>query len=323
MRQTGSLFGTIVLVCAVWVGGAGGAEVPTVPDETQRVAEIQAQMMAGNVDDALKAAKEFLKTTKDEAAKTEAMRVVAEGSRKKGDWRGAMVAYRVLADRFDKASDDCVRFGAIADVLGISPTGVYKATAGTPPKAGTDTETPAKEPRTLSDDAALEEALASLASLRIAKLKSRCGAVRSKRTPQEVMQVFGPLAEEARQVFLLGPETPPADSREMGTMAGQRMGQLGTQAQGLLRTKLQKYQPKFNNPWSFSNVDKKDIQQAHKACKEMADAEKAFQTALAQVTGPGEWPEGDGLRVESTERSAAYLQLAEEYIVPAYRTIWY
>ncbi|HUU11832.1 MAG TPA: hypothetical protein VM431_15005 [Phycisphaerae bacterium] len=321
MRQTASIAATMLLAWAVWVSGAVGEEVLAVPDEAQRVAEIQAQMMAGNTDDALKAAKEFLKTSKDKDAKTEAMRVVAEGLRKKGDWRGAVSAYRVLAERFDKGSDDCVRFGAIGDVLATSQNGVYKVAVGTAPKTGT--ETPAKEPRTLADDAALDEALALLASFRISKLKGRCGAVRSKRSPQDVMKVFTPLAEDARQVFLLGPDTPPADAREMGTMAGQRMGQLGTQVQGALRNKLQKYQPKFNNPWSFSNVEKKDIQQTHKLCKEMADAERAFQVSLAHVTGSGEWPEGDGLRIESTERSAAYLQLAEEYIVPAYRTIWY
>lgn len=134
------------------------------------------------------------------------------------------------------------------------------------------------------------------------------------------MKVFGPAAEEARQIFLLGPDTPPDDARALGKMAGGRLAQIHSQVSGVLQKKLQGYQQKkkFENPWSFTNVEKKDVKNTNIACKDMAASEKEFQTALANVAGSGEWAEGDAFRAESAERAAAYEQLAEQYVVPAY-----
>jgi len=306
----------ILVLCAAGVMPAARAEAGAAED-AQRIAEIQAQMMAGKTDEAVEAARAFLKTAKDEDSKTEALRVIAEGLRKSGNWKGAVGAYRGLRDRFDKGSDEYVRYGAIADVLAGSPDGIYKA-------GGTVKPAPGTEVKKLSDDEGLEAALALLAKSRCAKLKVRATQLRHMRSPQDVMKVFGSAAEEARQIFLLGPDTPPDDARAVGKMAGERLAQIHRQVSATLQRKLQGYQAKqkFKNPWSFTNVEKKDIKNTNAMCKDMAASEKEFQTALAKVAGSGEWAEGDALRTESAERAAAYDQFAEEYVVPKYTTIW-
>lgn len=299
----------MMALCALPARGAavGGA------DDAQRIAEIQAQMMAGNTEKAMEAARAFLKTAKQDEAKTEARQIIAEGLRKSGNWDGATGAYRGLRDCYEKGSDEYVRYGAIADVLAGSKNGVFMGGGKTKPAAGA-------EAKKLSDDEALEAALALLAKSWCAKLKGKGTQLRRTRSPQEVVRVFGVLAEEARQIFLLGPDTPPGDARALGKTAAQRLAQIHTQVTAVLQKKLGGYQAKqkFKNPWSFTNVEKKDVKNANIMCKEMAAAEKEFQAALANVTGSGEWAEGDAHRSESTERAAAYEQLAGEFVVPPY-----
>ena len=300
-----------VLVLALCAGGAVWAAA--IPGNAQRIAEMQAEMMAGNTDEAIKAARAFLKTARDENSKTEALRVIAEGLRKSGDWRGAVGAYRGLCNRFEKASDDYVRCAAIADVLAASQNGIYKGSAKIKPAPGT-------QAKKLSDDDALDAALTLLARSRSAKLRTKGTSVRRARTPQEVMNVFRPLAEEARQVFLLCPNMPPDDARSVGTMAAQRLAQIHIQVMTVLQKKLRSYQQKMKlrEPGSFTKTQKKDVENTQQMCKEMAAAEKEFQQALAYVSGSGEWAEGDSFRIDSTERAAAYEQLAKEYVVPEY-----
>ena len=306
----------ILVLCAGVSLPAAGAELGA-SDDAQRIAEVQAQLMAGKTDEAVAAARAFLKTAKDEDSKTEALRVIAEGLRKSGNWNGAVGGYRGLRDRFDKGSDDYIRFSAIADVLAGSQNGIYKGGGTVKPPPGT-------EPKPLSDDEALDAALALLAKSRCAKLKATGTQLRRLRSPQDVMKVFRPAAEEARQIFLLGPDTPPDDARAVGKMAGERLAQIHSQVSAVLQRKLQGYQQKqkFQNPWSFTNIEKKDVQNTNIMCKDMAASEKEFQTAVANVAGSGEWAEGDALRAESAERAAAYDQLAEQYVVPKYTSIW-
>jgi len=302
-----------------------------------RVAEIQAQMTAGDLDGALKAAKALLPSIKDKAAKADVVRVIAECQRKKSDWRQAAASYQMLRDCYDKGSDDYVKAGAIAEVLKASPKGIYmvgaataeggtkdpdpaKADASKTDPAKTETVKPDEKGRTLADDQVLEQALARLAGYRATKLKSYTMQIRRKRTPQEVMKAFGPAAEEARQVFLLGPNVPAEDAHELGRVAGQRLAEIAKQIQTTLQAKLQGYaqKQKFENPWSFTNVEKKDVENIGNACKEMAAAEQQFQEALFYVSGSAEWPDADALRNASTERRAAYEQLAEQFQVPEY-----
>jgi len=309
--------------CLIMLLVAGGAvpataEEPGAMDDTQRVAEIQAQMLAGKTEEAITAAKAFLRTAKDETSKTEAMRVLAEGLRKSGNWQSAIGAYRALRDRFEKSSDEYLRCGAIADVLAGSRDGIYKG-------AGAATGAEGTEVKKVSDDEGLNAALALLAQSRCARLKSKAALLQRARTPQELLRTFGPVAEEARQIFILAADTPPDDVRAMGKTAGERLAQIHMQANTVLQKKLQDYQQtgKFRRPWSFTNIEKKDIKDTNLMCKDMAAAEREFQTALASVAGSGEWAEGAALRTESTERAAAYEQLAKEFVVPAYEIIFY
>lgn len=300
-----------VLVLALCAGGAVWAAA--IFGDAQRIAEMQAELMAGNTDEAIKAARAFLKTARDENSKTEAMRIIADGLRKSGDWRGAVGAYRGLCNRFEKTSDDYVRCAAIADVLAASQNGIYKGSAKIKPAPGT-------QAKKLSDDDALDAALTLLARSRSAKLRKKGMSVRRARTPQEVMNVFRPLAEEARQIFLLGPNTPPDDARSVGTMAAQRLAQIHIQVMSVLQKKLQGYREKMKRrePGSFTKTQKKDIENTQQLCKEMAAAEKEFHLALGYVSGSGEWAAGDSFRIDSTERANAYEQLAKEYVVPEY-----
>ncbi len=313
-------------------------ETPAVsPADAMRITEIQTQMMAGDLDGALKAARALLPNIKDKAAKADVVRVIAECLRKKSDWRQAASSYQMLRDCYDKGSDDYVKAGAISEVLKASPKGVYMVGAATadsgtnppdaakadaakadPPKA--DTVKPDEKGGTLADDQVLEQALTRLAGYRATKLRSYTMQVRRKRTPQEVMKAFGPGAEEARQVFLLGPNAPAEEAHELGRVAGQRLEEIAKQIQPSLQAKLQGYaqKQKFDNPWSFTNIEKKDVESTGNACKEMAAAEQQFQESLFYVAGSAEWPDADTLRNASTERRAAYEQLAEQFQVPEY-----
>ena len=139
------------------------------------------------------------------------------------------------------------------------------------------------------------------------------------------MNLFRPLAEEARQIFLLGPNTPPDDARSVGTMAAQRLAQIYTQVTSVLQKKLQSYQQKMkrHEPGSFTKSQKKDIENTQQVCKEMAAAEKESHLGLAYVSGSGKWAAGDSFRIDSTERANAYEQHAKEYVVPAYSSWGY
>lgn len=289
------------------------APPPATPSaEQQRVAEIEAELKAGNFDKALDLAKVFLLSTHDERAKTDALRIVAEAYRKKGDWRQAPNAYPKVRDRFEKNSDDYVKWDAVAEVLRGAPTGVYQPGGVGPAKA--------PDGKTLADDAVLAEALTRLAGVRMAKVKAHAAPIRRGRTPQEVVAAFVPVAEEARQVFLLSAEVSPDVAREAGAMAGTRLKELGIQIIPNLDAKITKYQPKYASVWSsFTNVEKRDIQQSLASCKEMVQAEKTFQENLFFVSGQGEWPDAQRLRQESSERQAEYTRLMEIFSRP----YWY
>lgn len=300
------------------------AEADAPDADASRLPEIQAQMLAGDYDAAIKAAKAAAAATQEKETKAEAMRVIADAYRKKCDWRQAAASYQGLRDCYDKGSDDYIKAEAVADVLKASPKGVYgTAASGTNPPQGGDAIQAAGKPRTLDDDQALAEALARLASFRATRLKSLCTQLRRKRTPQEIASAFSAAAEQARAIFLLGPEVKPDDARELGRTAGQRLQEVGAAVQVALQAKLAKYTLKFNNPWSLTNVEKKDIVNSSQACKDMAAAEKQYQECLFYVSGSSEWSDADALRASSSERCAAYEQLADQLQIPEYSVdIW-
>jgi tetratricopeptide (TPR) repeat protein len=304
----------------VTVTPSGGAAAPAAgsSEEARRVAEIQALLTAGDFAKAIDAANTFLKTAKDENAKTDAVRIIADSYRKKGDWRMATGAYQRLRDRYPKGADDWIRSDAIAEVLRASPTGVYTAGAAGAAKGAAS----GGAATALSDDGALAEALARLAGFRGAKLKARVATIRRGTTPQQVMAAFSPAVDDAKQMFTLSPDAPSDAARETTLAAGTRMQELGTQIITALKAKLEGYQPKMRSPWSFTNIEKTDIKNAQTACKEMVEAEKNFQESIFTMAGKGDWPDADRLRKESTDRRAAYEEMSNKYVVPEYYTIY-
>jgi tetratricopeptide (TPR) repeat protein len=289
---------------------------PADAEEARKVAEMQAALTAGEFDKAVEQANAYLKSTRDESGKTEALRVLAEALRKKGDWKQAPAAHLRLRERFEKNSEDWVRYDAIAEVLRASPAGVYQPAGGPAPKAAAPGATAA----TLADDNALTEALARLAGGRAGKLKARIPAILRAATPQLVMAAFTPVLEETKMVFAVSADAPPDAAREVGAAAGKRLQALGTQIIPVLNAKAEKYQPKMNAPWSFTNQEKADIKSTQAACKEMTDCEKQFQQALFIMTGKGDWPDADRLRKESADRGTSYEELSNKFYVPRYTT---
>lgn len=290
---------------------APAAKTVSSVEEGQKVAEIQAILAAGEFDKAIEAANTFLKTARDEIAKTEAIRVLAEAYRKKGDWRQAAATYPRLRERFEKGSDDYSKYDGIADILKNSPAGVYQAVGSPAAKA------PAAGGQTLADDNVLAEALTKLAATRGLRLKTRIGTITRGTTPQLVVAAYMPVADESRQILSLSPDAPPEGPREVCTAVGNRLQTLGSTILAALKNKLDKLQPKMV-PYSgaITNVDKTEITNNKAACREMAEAESKYQQTLMLVNGKGDWPDQERLRKESTDRRSSYEQLGNQFIIP-------
>jgi len=319
--------GGVTITPSAPAAGKGGVVVtpaspapsgPADAEEARKVAEMRAVLTAGEFDKAVEQANAYLKSARDESGKTEAVRVLAEALRKKGDWKQAPAAHLRLRERFEKNSEDWIRYDAIAEILRASPAGVYQP-AGTPaPKAAAPGSTAA----TLADDNALTEALARLAGSRAGKLKARIPAILRAATPQLVMAAFTPVLEETKMVFAVSADAPPDAAREVGAAAGKRLQTLGNQIVPALNAKLTKYEPKMTAPWNFTNQEKADIKNTQAVCKEMADSENQFQQALFIMTGKGDWPDADRLRTESSDRGTSYAELSKKFYVPRYYSSW-
>ncbi|MCX5683027.1 MAG: hypothetical protein NT049_05005 [Planctomycetota bacterium] len=292
-------------------GSGSAAKTISNVEEGQKVAEIQAVLATGEFDKAIEAANTFLKTARDEVAKTEAIRVLAEAYRKKGDWRLAAATYPRLRERYDKNSDDYFKYDGIADILKNSPAGVYQAAGAAAGKA------PAGTGQTLADDAVLAEALTKLAATRGLRLKTRIGTITRGTTPQMVVAAYLPVAEESKQILSLSPDAPPEAPREVCTAVGNKLQTLGNSIIAALKLKLDKLQPKMAMFGAITNLDKTDITNSKAACREMAEAETKYQQALMLVAGKGDWPDQARLTKESAERRASYEQLGNQFIVPA------
>jgi hypothetical protein len=271
-----------------------------------------AKVVAGQVDEALAEAKEFATKTLDDKAKTDALRVVADCLRKRADWKGAAQAYAKLKERFEKDSDDYARCDAISQILNGSPSGVYGGGGAAKGEAA----------KTLADDEALKDALNRLVSQRTGRLKSRIGAIRVARTPQAVVAAFKPVADEAKPLLQLGTDSGVDAVKDVAEAAGKRLQEIAKQMEAVLRAKLQAWQPKFEKPWTFTNLEKKEVPSIGASCKQMAAAEKEFQESLMLLSGA--WSGAEVVRRESADRAALYEQLGSDFVVPPYTTrlIW-
>jgi len=311
-------------------GVAAPARPAIITEEQRRASEIAGLLGEGKVAEAQAAGEAFLKSgIKDAVALAEAQRVVAECLRKKGEWRAASAAYVRVRDRCEKNSEDYIRYDAIADILRASPNGVYSgpgsAPAGLLPTATATTATgtaapAAPAPKTLADDDALADALARVASMRTVKIKQRVPAIKRGRTPQEALAAYAPAVNDAREMFILGPNAPADAPHEAAAAAGARLKELATPLVAQLQSKFEVYRKKFDSPWSLTNVEKADIQTISQGCKDMMEVEKSFQQSLPMVAGKQPWPDQERLAADSQERMAAYSQLSLQYVVPRYTT---
>ena len=292
------------LVCAL-TGFPGPARV-AVADDAQQLADIGAELMAGKYEKAATQAKAFLAEAKDKEAIVEARRILAECFRKQGDWRAASGAYTALSRACPATSEDRLRYEAIGDVLKATRDGVYGPAVAT------------GEKRKLSDDKALDAALAMWAQLKCKILKSVCSRLARARSPADVVKIVRPAAEETRGIFLVAPDTSPDEARRVAQVASAKLGQICKGARSVLERKLHKYEPKMDDPWTFTNIEKRDIKKTQELCTQLAAAEQAFQETLADLAGPGEWSEAESIRAACTDRQGTYRELAEEFVVPAY-----
>ena len=302
--RTVSWYGVVAML-----GVAGAVAAPVWADaaaEAQRVAEIAGTFSAGDYAKAVDGAKRFLGGARDPESVTEARRILAESLRKQGLWRPAGGAYTALSRCCPKGSDDALKYGATADVLNATVNGVYKPAMAS------------GEKRKLSDDEALEAALAKWAAFRCTRFKAQCSRLVGARSPQAVIAIVQPAAQEAHGIFVVAPETPADEPRRLAKAAGAKLALIHRGVAATLHGKLKKYEKKMDEPWSFTNVEKKDIKQTSELCKQMAWAEKAFQENLGDLGGPGEWADGVAVTKESTERQAVYNQMAEQFVVPEY-----
>jgi hypothetical protein len=290
---------------AAWAGEPSAGAVALA--ERQRASEIASMLSAGNLDQTIDAARGFLATVKDEKARVEGMRVLAEALRRKGDWKMAYAGYAALRSHCEKGSDEFIRYDAIAEVIRVSPSGVYQPTlpggAPTPPT------------KVLSEDEGLVEALARFADMRAARLKSRVAAIRKARTPQEVVTVLAALAEEFRQLRVLAPALRPDAEREAAQAAGLRLAELAKTATAALNAKDKEFQAAIKAK-RLTEAQRTDMDICHKTCLDMAEAEEAYQASTGKMGGTSEWPEGAQLAADSKQRGAACEKLAKSFVAP-------
>lgn len=296
----------MLLMAGCTVAAVGGREALGAEAEPRSVADIGAELIAGNYEKAAADAKAFLRNAEDENALIEARRILAVSLRKQGKWREAAGAYQGLSRQCAEGSDERFRYAAIADVLQSSPKGVYR---------GFD------EKKKLSDDAVLKEALVKWATFRCKRLSGYSRRLGRARSPQDVLKIMQPAAEEAKGIFVVAPKAPADEAHQVATTASRKLEQIKKRVCAVLEQKLQKYQPKMERPWSFTNIEKKDIKETNGLCLQMAAAEEAFREGLDVFAGGSEWSGVDSLRAESSARQNDYRQLAAQYIVPEYETI--
>jgi len=279
-------------------------------------ADVEAMLVAGEYDKALAGAKSLLDGASDEAVKTEAQRLMADALRKKGQWKDAMAGYLKVRGRYAKTSDDYLKYDTIAEILRLSPTGTFRPALQEGTAAGGN-------PPTLADDAHLAAALRYQAGVLVKKVLLRAVALQRAKTPQEVVTLLADLLEGFRQARVLDPSMAAKDERETAAMAGKRLQELANTMVPQLRAKAAKIRGKRQRPWSYSNVEKEDIQKCSALVREYASVEGQFQGLLGKVGGSGAWAEGDAMRSQSTDRATTYQSFGDDFIILPYNTVWW
>jgi len=282
------------------------AEPKPLTEDQKKIAAIRADMDK-DVDKAIEAARDYVKDGMDEDAKTDAMGVIADGLRKKGDWKGAQAAYQKARDRCEKGSEGYLKYDAILDILKASPAGIY---------AGMK----AADAKPLSDDAALDAALQKMTQIRLDKLKNRLTPLKRAKTPQELVTLFTPIVEEYRQAAMASPAAGAA-GHDAAAMANGTLQEISAKLMDYLRNRQTQFQPKMDKPWGFTNVEKKDMGTCRASCKELAAGEKGFQQLVTKLAGSGDWAEGKRVMKDSDIRRDGYERMAESFVVPEWTEI--
>jgi hypothetical protein len=294
-------------------GASATATNAGVPDDQKRASELEVLLKDGKFDEAADGATKLLATTHDDGVKTTASKVLAESLRKKGEWGRASGAYTKLRDCCGKTTDEWYLNDAIAEILRASPNGIYSGTALPAPAD------PAA--KTLSDDGTLKDAEVRLASLRMKALKPRAAAVRAARAPVDVMAALKPLMDEVRRIRTLSDAAAPEVPKELVAAAGARLAEVAAQVVPNLKAKYQVVRLKADRPWSYNNVEKKDILDTHAMCAAMADSEKAFQDCVDTAGDKNTAEDLKKLASASADRQQTYEQLSQQFIVQEYTTI--
>jgi uncharacterized membrane protein YgcG len=291
-------------------------------DDSAKLAEVEALFAAGKFGEVLEPARALLRTTKDDAVKTGAARLIAESLRKKGDWKVAAGAYAKLAERYEKGSDDQVKATATGEVLLASPTGVYPpleaAAAKAEAAAGTAAPAPSSDPpaaANLADDAYLARALACLASIRAEKLKGRVATIKKARTPQEAQAAFAALAEELRQARVLSDSLPAGPEQAAAGAAGKQLADLGQQILTTLNAKLAEFQAAIKKN-ALTLSQRKDMDSCQTLCTDLAKTEGSFQTTAGKLNGLSSSSDAAKLRDDSAQREVEYTKLAQAFVPP-------
>lgn len=285
-----------VILGMVAVGAAWGAATP---EDT--LEEVRAAIAEGRYEEAASAASNLERGTKDDAVKTEAMRLRAVALRKKGDWAAAAKAYKSLAGRFEAGSEEQVRYEAAGEVLAASLQGRYAGVEGT-----------------LAEDGVLAEATVRVGEARAAKLAARVAALKTARTPQEVVAVLGEVLEGYGEARILAPNVPEGREQEAAQAAGDRLEALAKEAKPKLQQKLEEFNRTIGSRGTVDSVRVKQLEEYHDLCMKMAEAEDAFQSLLKKVEGEG-WPERLRLERESEKRGREYGVMAQWFNRPLTR----
>ncbi len=267
-----------------------------------KVRELEAALEAGEFDKVINEGMAFVRATRNEDAKTAALKLVADATREKGDWRQVHPAYARLRDRYPKGSDWYLRYDAVCEVVRSAPGGVY----GAKPAEGTAP--------TLADEAVLAKALEDLAETRAAKLKSRHTALKRARRPQDVISRLSELAEGYKAVRAISPTIAEPGEREAATAAGQQLASMMKTVGKKLQMSLAQIRESVRLG-RISNRLRAETAQLKALAEGMADAEAAYQKGLGQLGGK-DWDERAQLRKESEERRTKYQDLSKEFFIP-------
>jgi hypothetical protein len=253
---------------------------------------------------AVTAARAFILRTDDQAAKTEAMVLLADALRKKADWTAAAKAYADLKDRFEKGADSAIRYEATAEVVQACHDGVY------PPLASSSTPGGSAKPLTVADDDALARALAHLGEARARKLDTRAEGLKRAATPQEAATLFAEIIEGYRQAHVLAPSLPRTHELEAAKAAGLRLESLSDEALPKLRARMTELQETIGQRATVNNQQKKELADCEARCIAMAESEDAFRETLKKVTERRD-PDLVRLGAESLKRNREYGHIAQ------------